>query len=74
MVPSSLAIQMPLKFPYTRQQQITLAGQKIADLPGGGYNQHWTRVVVSPDGQKLYVSVGSQSNVDEEPLPRALCR
>ena len=62
-----------LKFPYTQgQQQITGTGQKIADLPGGGYNQHWTRnVVVSPDGQKLYVSVGSQSNVDEEPLPRA---
>jgi len=27
------------------------------------------RVVVSPDEQKLYVSVGSQSNVDEEPAP-----
>lgn len=62
-----------LKFPYTKgQQQITGTGQKIANLPGGGYNQHWTRnVVVSPDGQKLYVSVGSQTNVEEEPSPRA---
>jgi len=62
-----------LRFPYTNgQQQITGRGKKIADLPGGGYNQHWTRnVVASPDGNKLYVSVGSQSNVDEEPLPRA---
>lgn len=62
-----------LRFPYKQgQQQITGTGQKIADLPGGGYNQHWTRnVVVSPDGQKLYVSVGSETNVDEEPLPRA---
>lgn len=62
-----------LRFPYTKgQQQITGTGNKIANLPGGGYNQHWTRnVVVSPDGQKLYVSVGSQSNADEEPLPRA---
>ncbi|AFZ23655.1 glucose/sorbosone dehydrogenase [Cylindrospermum stagnale PCC 7417] len=62
-----------LRFPYTKgQQQLTGAGEKIADLPGGGYNQHWTRnVVVSPDGKKLYVSVGSRSNVDEEPLPRA---
>ena len=62
-----------LRFPYTKgQQQITGTGKKIADLPGGGYNQHWTRnVVVAPDGQKLYVSVGSQSNVEEEPLPRA---
>lgn len=62
-----------LKFPYTEgQQQITGTGQKIANLPGGGYNQHWTRnVVASPDGKKLYVSVGSRSNVSEEPLPRA---
>lgn len=62
-----------LRFPYTKgQQQITGTGKKIADLPGGGYNQHWTRnVVAAPDGQKLYVSVGSQSNVEEEPLPRA---
>lgn len=62
-----------LRFPYTKgQQQLTGTGKKIANLPGGGYNQHWTRnVVASPDGQKLYVSVGSESNVDEEPLPRA---
>lgn len=62
-----------LRFPYRQgQQQLTGNGEKIADLPGGGYNQHWTRnVVVSPDGNKLYVSVGSRSNVDEEELPRA---
>jgi len=62
-----------LRFPYAQgQEQLTEVGEKIADLPGGGYNQHWTRnVVVSPDGQKLYASVGSRSNVDEEPLPRA---
>lgn len=61
------------RFPYTKgQQKLIGTGEKIADLPGGGYNQHWTRnVVVSPDGKKLYVSVGSQSNVDAEPLPRA---
>lgn len=54
------------------QEQITGTGEKIADLPGGGYRQHWTRnVVVSPDGQKLYVSIGSRSNADVEPLPRA---
>ncbi|MBE9125914.1 MULTISPECIES: PQQ-dependent sugar dehydrogenase [unclassified Coleofasciculus] len=62
-----------LRFPYRQgQEQLTGTGKKIADLPGGGYRQHWTRnVVVSPDGQKLYVSIGSRSNVDEEPLPRA---
>jgi glucose/arabinose dehydrogenase len=62
-----------IKFPYQQgQQQLSGTGQKIADLPGGGYNQHWTRnVVSSPDNQKIYVSIGSESNVDEEPLPRA---
>lgn len=62
-----------LRFPYAAgQQQLSDQGEKIADLPGGGYNQHWTRnVVVSPDEQKLFVSVGSRSNVSEEPLPRA---
>jgi glucose/arabinose dehydrogenase len=61
------------QYPYTQgQQQLTGTGQKIANLTPGGYNQHWTRnVVASPDGTKLYVSVGSESNVDEEPLPRA---
>ncbi|MGB3240624.1 MAG: sorbosone dehydrogenase family protein, partial [Geitlerinemataceae cyanobacterium] len=61
------------RFPYGEGQlQITGSGEKITDLPGGGYNQHWTRnVVVSPDGEKLYVSIGSRSNVDEEELPRA---
>ncbi|RCJ24994.1 sorbosone dehydrogenase [Nostoc sp. ATCC 43529] len=62
-----------LRFPYTEgENKITGNGQKIADLPAEGYNNHWTRnVVVSPDGNKLYVSIGSGTNVDEEPLPRA---
>jgi glucose/arabinose dehydrogenase len=61
------------QYPYTpNQQQLTGNGQKIANLTPGGYNQHWTRnVVAAPDGTKLYVSIGSESNVDEEPLPRA---
>ncbi len=62
-----------LRFPYSKgQQQITGTGTKIADLPARGYNNHWTRnVLVSPDGNKLYVSIGSGTNEDEEPLPRA---
>ncbi len=62
-----------VRFPYTQgQNKITGKGEKIADLPAQGYNNHWTRnVVVSPDGNKLYVSIGSGTNVDEEPLPRA---
>ncbi|GBE92823.1 PQQ-dependent sugar dehydrogenase [Nostoc cycadae] len=62
-----------LRFSYSKgQKQLSGTGEKIADLPGGGYNQHWTRnVVAAPDGKKLYVSVGSRSNADEEALPRA---
>jgi glucose/arabinose dehydrogenase len=62
-----------VRFPYTQgENKITGKGEKIADLPAEGYNNHWTRnVIVSPDRQKLYVSVGSGSNVDEEALPRA---
>ena len=42
------------------------------DLPGGGYHQHWTRrLLFSPDGKTMYVSVGSQSNVGEEEERRA---
>ncbi|MGL6341282.1 MAG: PQQ-dependent sugar dehydrogenase [Waterburya sp.] len=54
------------------QQQLEGKGTEITQLTPGGYNQHWTRnIVTSPDGQKLYVSVGSRSNADSEELPRA---
>lgn len=45
--------------------------EKIADLPGRGYNQHWTRnLLLSPDGKKLYITVGSETNVSVEPDER----
>lgn len=61
------------RYSYSQEQEsLTGTGEQITSLPGGGYRQHWTRnVVVSPDGNKLYVSIGSQSNADVEPLPRA---
>ena len=47
-------------------------GELVTELPAGGYNQHWTRNVrVSPDGQHLFVTVGSAGNNDEEAAPRA---
>jgi glucose/arabinose dehydrogenase len=57
-----------LRFPYeSGQTRIETPGEKIIDLPAGGYNNHWTRnVIASRDCQKLYVSVGSATNVDEE--------
>ncbi|MES2861222.1 MAG: sorbosone dehydrogenase family protein [Pseudomonadota bacterium] len=53
-------------FPYqTGQTQITAAPVKIADLPAGR-NHHWTKsLVASADGRKLYVGVGSNSNIGE---------
>jgi glucose/arabinose dehydrogenase len=46
--------------------QITTPPTKVADLPGGPINHHWTKnVIASPDGSKLYVAVGSNSNVGE---------
>jgi glucose/arabinose dehydrogenase len=48
---------------------IAAAPEKIVDLPAGGYNNHWTRnIVFNAAGDKLYITVGSQTNVDEEGL------
>ena len=54
-------------FPYREGDlRIDAQGTKLADLPGGTLNHHWTKnVVASPDGRTLYVSVGSNSNVAE---------
>jgi glucose/arabinose dehydrogenase len=56
-----------LKYPYQAgQTKMTAAGQKILDLPEGGYNNHWTRnLLASKDGKKIFVTVGSGSNVME---------
>ena len=55
-----------LKFPYhAGDTQITATGSDFADLPGA-VNHHWTKALLaSPDGSKLYVGVGSNSNVTE---------
>jgi glucose/arabinose dehydrogenase len=56
-----------LRFPYQEgQTRITAEGVKVVDLPGGPLNHHWTKsLVASPDGSRLYVGVGSNSNVAE---------
>lgn len=41
-------------------------GEKIVELPAGGYNNHWTRnLLANTEGSKIYISVGSASNVGE---------
>lgn len=55
------------RWPYTEgDDKLKGDGEKILELPAGGYNNHWTRnLLVSPDKSKIYVSVGSASNVGE---------
>ena len=54
-----------IRFPYHNGDlKASGASQHIADLPSGG--GHWTRAVeFSPDGKKMFVAVGSASNVDD---------
>ena len=56
-----------VKFPYhTGDTKITAPGVKLADLPAGSINHHWTKdLAASPDGTKLYATVGSNSNIAE---------
>lgn len=65
-----------LKFPYkTGQTKITEKGQKIKELPAGGYNNHWTRnLLANEDGSKIYVTVGSGSNVGENGMEHEVKR
>jgi hypothetical protein len=56
-----------VKVPYlTGDTKASGPVTKVADLPGGPLNHHWTKgLLASADGSKLYVSVGSNSNVAE---------
>lgn len=55
-----------MKYAYEPgQTSIADAGTELADLPGT-VNHHWTKsLLASPDGKKLYVGVGSNSNITE---------
>jgi glucose/arabinose dehydrogenase len=59
-----------LRFPYENgATEIRAPGEKIADLPAGPINHHWTKnIVASPDGTVLYATVGSNSNAAENGL------
>ncbi|HSX90309.1 MAG TPA: sorbosone dehydrogenase family protein, partial [Pseudomonas sp.] len=56
-----------VRVPYREgDTRITVAPVKVADLPGGPINHHWTKsLVANADGSRLYVGVGSNSNVGE---------
>ncbi|MEC4238362.1 PQQ-dependent sugar dehydrogenase [Pseudomonas sp. DSV-1] len=61
-----------LRVPYQAGENSIKANPvKVLDLPGGPLNHHWTKnVIASPDGTKLYVTVGSNSNVGENGMDK----
>jgi glucose/arabinose dehydrogenase len=65
-----------LRFPYTPgETSITAPGTELTPLPGGPIDHHWTKsLVASEDGTKLYVGVGSNSNITENGMGAELER
>ncbi|HMK05596.1 MAG TPA: hypothetical protein VK489_15450, partial [Ferruginibacter sp.] len=68
-----------LRFPYKAgQTKITEVGQKIIDLPAGKsfkLNRHWTRnLIANADNSKIYIAVGSSSNIGENGMEKELLR
>ncbi len=61
-----------MKFDYTPgATRIEGPGTKVADLPAGSLNHHWTKgLVANRDGSRLYVSVGSNSNAAENGIDK----
>ena len=60
------------RYPYKEgANKIDAEGEKILDLSASGYNNHWTRnIIASEDKSKIYVSVGSASNVGEQGMEK----
>ncbi|HEX5515531.1 MAG TPA: sorbosone dehydrogenase family protein, partial [Gammaproteobacteria bacterium] len=59
-----------IRFPYSPDQlQITAPGTPVLDLPAGPINHHWTKnIIADPAGTRLYITIGSNSNVAENGL------
>ncbi|MGZ8416286.1 MAG: PQQ-dependent sugar dehydrogenase [Methyloceanibacter sp.] len=59
-----------LRFDYSEgATEIKTPPSKVADLPAGPINYHWTKsLVASPDGSRLYVGIGSNSNAGDNGL------
>jgi glucose/arabinose dehydrogenase len=65
-----------MKYEYQEgQTRIDAQGTKVADLPGGPLNHHWTKNLIASrggknEGSRLYVTVGSNSNVGENGMDK----
>ncbi|MGC1514140.1 MAG: sorbosone dehydrogenase family protein [Maribacter sp.] len=65
-----------MRYPYKEgQMSITAKGEKIATLPAGKANQHWTRnIITNEDESKIYIAVGSGSNIAEKGIEKELLK
>jgi glucose/arabinose dehydrogenase len=65
-----------VRFPYVEgETRISASGTKLADLPAGPRNHHWTKsLIASRDGSRLYATVGSNSNVAEHGMEEEVRR
>ena len=56
-----------LRYPYDpKENRITGDSQRLCDLPAGKHNRHWTRnIIANAEQSKIYIAVGSGSNVAE---------
>lgn len=63
-----------LRYPYEAGQlSITLPAEKLLDLPGNG--RHWTKsLLANANGTKIYIGVGSASNVGEKGMNKEVNR
>ncbi len=64
------------RYPYNdKATKLEGKGEKIVELPAGGYNNHWTRnLIANADGSKIYISVGSGSNNAEHGMENEIRR
>jgi glucose/arabinose dehydrogenase len=63
-------------YPYTLgETKVSGVAEKIVDLPNQKPNNHWTRnIIAAPDGSKIYVAVGSASNIAEHGMAAETCK
>lgn len=64
------------RYPYTEgATKLEADGEKIVPLSASGYNNHWTRnIITNKDQSKIYISVGSASNVGEQGMEKEVRR
>ncbi len=60
------------RYPYKEgQNKLEGEGEKIVELSASGYNNHWTRnIITNKERNKIYISVGSASNVGDQGMEK----